>query len=91
MISFLIQIPSETKIKMYLRRMLLAKICSVRCADQNKYIVPKIDIVAKMSWTIWPFIRDMAQEHEIISPHVVGSALVLDTKVPVQQTQNCAI
>ena len=28
----------------------------------------------------------MAQEHEIISPHVVGSALVLDTKVPVQQT-----
>ena len=29
----------------------------------------------------------MAQEHEIISPHVVGSALVLDTKVPVQQTQ----
>ena len=29
----------------------------------------------------------MAQEHEIISPHVVGSALVLTQKVPVQQTQ----
>ena len=47
MISFLIQIPSETKIKMYLRRMLFGKICSVRLCGSKQIHCSKIDIVAK--------------------------------------------